>query len=272
MKAAVIQLRGDRGLAGNLACAGHWVACAAGAGATLVVLPENFGYFGQKDLFEAGGAEATPDGPARRFLSDIARSHRVWLLGGTIPIADEPGAKPYAASLLVSPDGRQVARYNKIHLFDVHVEATGRQYRESDDYRHGEDVITVEVPPVTLGLSVCYDLRFPELYRRQAELGATVLAAPSAFTAATGEAHWQLLLRARAVENLCFVLGANMANRADPKNPTWGGSAIIDPWGRVIAGLEDEEGFATAELDLDGQARMRSKMPALEHRRLPADP
>ncbi len=266
--AAVIQIRGDRGLEGNLAAAGHWLAQAAAAGARLAVVPENFAYFCQRPGEGPARAEATPAGPARRFLAAKAREHGIWLLGGTIPIQDSPEGKPTATSLLLSPEGVEVARYDKIHLFDVAVEETGRSYRESDDYRHGQEVVVARLPECVLGLSVCYDLRFPELYRRQATLGAQVLTAPSAFTATTGAAHWELLLRARAVENLSFMLAANLADRQHPKTPTWGGSAIIDPWGRVLASLDDEEGMACAELDLDAQAKIRGNMPALSHRRL----
>lgn len=266
-RVAVIQLQGNRGLEGNLAVAGEWLARARAAGAKLAVLPENFAYFGLRSLAESAAGEREPSGTARRFLADRARRHRLWIIGGTIPIADS-GGKPYAASLLVSPQGETIARYNKIHLFDVDVAETGRRYRESDDYQAGAEVVVANTPLGCIGLSVCYDLRFPELYRRQSAQGAQILTAPSAFTAATGEAHWQLLLQARAVENLCFMLAANMADRAHPKNPTWGGSAIIDPWGRVLASLEDEEGMGIADLDLEALARIRRDMPCLDHRRI----
>jgi deaminated glutathione amidase len=275
MRAAVIQMRGDQGLEGNLDSAARLLRQAATEGARMVALPENFAYLHQKPLADVAAAEKLPSGPARKFASSMALELGIWLIAGTIPVADgAPGdeGKPFAASILYSPDGGEWARYDKIHLFDVHVKATGKMYRESDDYRAGKDVVTATVgdagESICLGLSVCYDLRFPELYRQQSRRGAQVLAAPSAFTRATGEAHWTLLLRARAVENLCFVLAANMADRQHPRNPTWGGSAIIDPWGRVLAELKEEEGYAVADLDLDLQAEVRRNMPALSHRRL----
>ena len=277
MKAAVIQIRGDQGLAGNLDSAAHWLAQAAAAGATLAALPEAFAYYGyrsggdsngERDLAAAGAAEATPAGPARRFLAEQARRHGLWLLGGTIPVADGDGDKPFAASLLVSPEGEEVARYDKIHLFDVDVPETGKSYRESDDYRPGARVVTADTPLGRLGLSVCYDLRFPELYRALADHGAEILTAPSAFTASTGRAHWELLLRARAVENLCYVLAPNMGHRDHPKRPTWGGSAIVDPWGVVLASLDDGEGFAIADIDLERLRELREGMPVHRHRRL----
>lgn len=276
LKAAVIQIRGSRGLDDNLADARLWIDRACAKGAQLVVLPENFAYFGQKPLAQVAAGEAAATGVARRFLADTAREKGIWLVGGTIPVVDSgaPGftGKPFARCYLLSPDGIEVAHYDKIHLFDVHVAETGKLYRESDDYDRGEQVVVAEANvagrDVKIGLSVCYDLRFPELYRQQASRGADILTAPSAFTAVTGQAHWLLLLRARALENLCFMVAANLGDRQHGKTPTWGGSAIIDPWGRVLAALDDEEGFAIAELNLDEQEKIRRNMPALDHRRL----
>lgn len=278
MRAAVVQMKGDAGVEGNLASAGILLERAAAEGASLAVLPENFAYLHQRPLAEAAAGERTATGVARSFISSQAKSLGLWILAGTIPVADgtaenaSDGARPYAASILYSPQGQEIVRYNKIHLFDVDVEESGRRYRESDDYRAGDSVVVGDIHSeygdCRIGLSVCYDLRFPELYRSQVSDGAQVLAAPSAFTAATGRAHWQLLLRARAVENLCFVLGANMADRNHSRNPTWGGSAIIDPWGTVLAELDDEEGVAVADLDFERQRHLRRNMPALDHRRL----
>ncbi|MCK9469254.1 MAG: carbon-nitrogen hydrolase family protein [Porticoccaceae bacterium] len=281
MKAAVIQVRGDQGLAGNLASVAHWLEQAAAAGAALAALPEAFAYYGYRaggdsagehNLTTAGAAEATPAGPVRSFLAEQARRHGLWLLGGTLPVADvdveSNDARPFAASLLFSPAGDEIARYNKIHLFDVDVPETGKSYRESADYRPGKEVVTADTPLGRLGLSVCYDLRFPELYRALVDDGAEILAAPSAFTASTGRAHWELLLRARAVENLCYVLAPNMGHRDHPTRPTWGGSAIVDPWGVVLANLDDGEGFAIADIDLAHLRSLRARMPVHRHRRL----
>lgn len=265
-KAAVIQIRGNRDVDGNLESAGHWLDQACAEGARLVVLPENFAYWGRKNLGEVARPERTAEGPARRFLADKAREHGIWLVGGTVPIGD--GDRPNATTLLFGPTGAEVARYHKIHLFDVLVAETGKSYRESDEYRHGSEVVVADTEFCPLGLSVCYDLRFPELYRRMMLRGAEIMAVPSAFTAATGRAHWELLLRARAVENLSYALGANMVDREHPSNPTWGGSAIIDPWGRVLASLAGEEGYAVAEIDLQALRKLRRTMPALDHRRL----
>jgi len=267
-RAAVVQLRGDRGVDGNLDAAEKWLEKAAEDGAELIVLPENFAYYGIKNLAEAAAGESSAEGVSRSFLRKKAKELGVWIVGGTIPVAKNQGEKPFAASYLVSPEGAEAARYDKVHLFDVVVEKTGKAYRESDDYCPGSDVVVANLPWCKLGMSVCYDLRFPELYRQQASSGASVLTAPSAFTAATGEVHWLLLLRARAVENLCFMLAPNMADREHPRRPTWGGSAIIDPWGNVLAALEGEEGFAIADLDLCKQEKTRQSMPALQHRKI----
>ena len=266
--AAVVQLKPDRGLEGNLESAAKWIDHACERGAGLVVLPENFAYFGIKRLAEAAAGEKTPDGPVRQFLRSKARQWGVWLQGGTVPIPDGRGERAAAAAMLYSPDGEEWARYDKIHLFDVDVEATGKSYRESDHYAPGDRIVVADTPLGSIGLSVCYDLRFPELYRRQVAEGARIFTVPSAFTATTGDAHWLLLLRARAVENLCFVLGADTVGRDDARNPTWGGSAIVDPWGKVLAQLDDEEGVAMADLDLARQERLRASMPALDHRRI----
>ncbi|MGK2915745.1 MAG: carbon-nitrogen hydrolase family protein [Porticoccaceae bacterium] len=268
-KVAAIQLKSDGDLDTNLARAGAVIAAAATAGAELLVLPENFAYYGAADATAVARDEHSVDSPARRFLAEQARRFGVWIVGGTLPLfAGADDSKPYSTCLLLDPQGREVARYQKIHLFDVTVAETGKRYCESDGYQHGSEPVVAATPLGNLGLSVCYDLRFPELYRALAGRGADILVAPSAFTATTGKAHWRLLLQARAVENLCYVIGANLGNRDHPTKPTWGGSVIIDPWGDVIAEMADEEGFIVADLDLQRVLDLRRNMPVLNHRRL----
>ncbi len=277
-KLAAIQLRSAGDSAANLARAGELIDAAAAAGAELIVLPEQFAYYNAPDLAAVARAEAAVSGPARRFLAERARRLGVWLVGGTIPLPpalpepDGADTRPCAAVVVVDPAGRETARYDKIHLFDVTVTVTvaetGRTYAESARYRHGAAVVIAPTPLGTLGLSVCYDLRFPELYRLLSRQGADILVVPSAFTATTGKAHWRLLLQARAVENLCYVVGANLGDRGHPSKPTWGGSAIIDPWGEVLAELADEEGFIVADIDRERIAKLRRNMPVLDHRRL----
>ena len=280
MRISAIQMLASTSLEANLKQAEDLIAQAVSEGANLIVLPEYFAYYGcgsgdcsrAETASERGVLEVSEDGPVRSFLREQARKQGVWLVGGTLPVADKPAeSRPYAASFVLDDRGCEVARYNKIHLFDVDVAEGGDQdsrYRESQDYCPGDTPVVVETPFGKLGLSVCYDLRFPELYRYLSACGAEILLVPSAFTAATGKAHWQLLLRARAVENLCYVVGANMGDRNHPGKPTWGGSTIIDPWGGVIAEIAGGQGVVSADIDLQKLKQLQKKMPALEHRRL----
>lgn len=265
---AAIQLKANGDAEENMAVAESLLCDAVAQGAKLAVLPENFVYYNASDLCAVAASEVEPTGPARGFFAAQARRHGIWLVAGTLPLfKGEDRRKPYAASLLYSPEGREVARYDKVHLFDVTVEATGKCYRESDSYRAGDRPVVVATDHGVVGMSVCYDLRFPEFYRLAVEQNAEILVAPSAFTANTGEAHWRLLLRARAVENLCYVVAANLCDRQHPRKPTWGGSAIIDPWGEVLAELADEEGAAVAPIDLARVSALRARMPVHQHRR-----
>lgn len=265
---AAIQMCSGKQLEENLQRAAQLVAEAVDQGARLVVLPENFAYYGSKNLQEIAQQERTSHGPARQFMAELAASQGVWLVGGTVPVADADFKKGFASCFVYDDTGEEVARYNKIHLFDVDVGDTHNHYRESDDYMHGTKPVVVEAPFGKIGLSVCYDLRFAELYRELAERGAEIIVVPSAFTATTGEAHWQLLLRARAVENQCFVIGANMGERDHPRKPTWGESMIVHPWGKVLNSLGGGEGVVCAEIDLAEISRLKSRMPIASHRRL----
>ena len=271
--AAAVQLRPQDSLSQNLAAAAVLIEQSADAGSQLVVLPENFAYLGRKDLAEVGLAERSK-GPVYEFLAEQARRHSLWLVGGTVPVTDPDSSKPFARSWLFDPQGNLVQSYDKIHLFDVDVaKSAGRtleqvSYRESDDYLSAKEVVVAQTGVCRLGMSVCYDLRFPELYRQLADADAQVVVVPAAFTAATGRDHWELLLRARAVENQLFVIGANMVDREHPRRGLWGGSAIIDPWGTVLARVDDKPGVAIAEIDLDRLTEIRGKMPVAQHRKL----
>ena len=268
---AAIQLKPASSLEDNLTNVAALLSEAAAAGAQLAVLPENFAHYGQKDFTAIGLQESTDDGPVRQFLADQARLNGLWLVGGSLPILDaEP--LPFARSLLFDPEGNTVGQYDKIHLFDVDVSegtAEARSYKESDDFASGTDVVVATTALCTLGMTVCYDLRFAELYRKLADEGAQIITVPAAFTAATGKDHWQVLLRARAIENQVFVVGANLVDRDHPSRGLWGGSVIIDPWGTVLASLDgDEAGFISAEIDLDMINELRAKMPIDAHRKL----
>ena len=268
---AAIQLKPASSLEDNLTNVAALLSVAAAAGAQLAVLPENFAHYGQKDFTAIGLQESTDDGPVRQFLADQARLNGLWLVGGSLPILDaEP--LPFARSLLLDPEGNTVGQYDKIHLFDVDVSegtAEARSYKESDDFASGTDVVVATTALCTLGMTVCYDLRFAELYRKLADEGAQIITVPAAFTAATGKDHWQVLLRARAIENQVFVIGANLVDRDHPSRGLWGGSVIIDPWGTVLASLDgDDAGFIRAEIDLDMINELRAKMPIDAHRKL----
>jgi nitrilase len=218
---------------------------------------------------ELAPAERDAGGPLRRFLSGAAREHGVLLVGGTIPVADgSPAERPRAACFLYAEDGSELARYDKIHLFDVELPDAQRHYRESDTYAHGERLVCVPTRCGLLGLGVCYDLRFPEMFRALGERGMDVLALPSAFTRLTGAAHWHVLLRARAIENQVYVVAAGQGGRHSATRETWGGSAIIDPWGRVLASVAEGEAVISAAVDPAALAEVRARLPVRAHRRI----
>ena len=271
MHAAVIQLNSGADVADNLGAAAKLLAQAADAGADLAVLPENFSIMPARRAQRLAVAEQAGSGPVQQWLAEMAQAHGLWLVGGTIPIVDPAASdRVRAASLVVSPDGHVIARYDKLHLFDVDA-GEGERYRESDSFSPGEQAVVVDAGEAKLGLSVCYDVRFPELYRALSGAGATVLTAPSAFTLKTGRAHWQCLLQARAVENLCYVLAPNQCGTHADGRRTWGQSMIVSPWGEVLAecsaGEAASPGTVVAELDFEAQAQRRRTFPALEHRR-----
>ncbi len=247
------------------------VADAAEKGAELLVLPENFSFMGENETEKLEHAEQPGSGPLQEYLSGLALKHSVWLVGGTIPlISTEPG-KVRAASLLFNAQGEQVARYDKTHLFDVEVPGSDEHYLESEAIDPGNQVTVVDTPWGRLGMSVCYDLRFPELFRGMVNDGMEVLVVPSAFTAITGRAHWEVLVRARAIENLCYVVAAGQGGYHVGGRETFGDSMIVDPWGIVMDRIPRGSGAVIAEIDLDRVRNIRKTFPALEHRRVNCD-
>jgi nitrilase len=264
--AACIQLASGSNVHANLIETEKLVSHAAREGARLVVLPENFGYMGARchDLLEV--KEADGDGPIQHFLSQLAQRLGIWLVGGTVPIATAREDKVRAACLVFDDQGQRVARYDKMHLFDAKLVETGEHYVESETIEPGETPCVVETPFGRLGLSVCYDLRFPELYRHLLDQGMEILVLPAAFTAMTGEAHWELLLRARAIENLCFVLAAAQGGFHISGRQTWGHTMIVDPWGTRLAEQTSGNGPVLAEIDREFQQATRHNFPCLEHR------
>jgi deaminated glutathione amidase len=267
MKIAAVQMVSTPDVARNLADAGRLVAQAADSGAQLVALPEYFCLMGQRDDDKLAIAEPDGDGPIQRFLADAARRHGIWLVGGTLPIrADAPG-KVRNACCAYGPDGARVARYDKIHLFAFD---NGREhYDEGRVLEAGSEPIAFDAAGLRVGLSVCYDLRFPELYRALMQPApCDVIVVPAAFTHTTGQAHWELLLRARAVENQCHVLASAQGGLHENGRRTWGHSMVIDPWGDVLAVQAEGEGVALADAALQRREAVRQQLPALAHRRL----
>lgn len=264
MSAAAIQMSSTPDKQENFEVAEGLIRAAARRGAELVALPELWSCHGLDSAY-LDNAEPIP-GPTTDFLGGLARELGVYLVGGSV-LEDDPNSdRLFNTSTYFTPDGELSAVYRKIHLFDV--KAADREYLESKTISPGDEVVVAKAGPTTLGLSVCYDVRFPELYRRLVEHGAEVLTVPAAFTLQTGKDHWELLLRARAVENQSFVVApAQWGQKADGRW-TYGRSAIIDPWGTVLATAPDRDGFALAPLDLDYLATLREEFPSLANRRL----
>ncbi|MEA2358641.1 MAG: deaminated glutathione amidase [Solirubrobacteraceae bacterium] len=260
---AAVQLNAGTEKQANIDRAGQLVAQAAAAGARLVVLPEKWNGFGSSKILRAC-AEGLDDGESVAAMRDWARDHGIHLVGGSITERSESG-RLFNTSLVFDPRGELVATYRKIHLFDV--EVGGHVYRESDVEDPGEEIATVDVEGWTVGLSVCYDLRFPELYRILTLRGANVLVVPAAFTMATGRDHWELLLRARAVENQCYVIAAGDWGEHPGGRRTYGRSMIVDPWGVVIAQASDGDGVVTGVIETARVEEVRASLPALANRR-----
>lgn len=268
MKVAAIQMNSSAEVADNLATAARLVTEAAELGAAVAVLPENFAIMGRREADKLAVAEADGDGPIQSALATLAAGRGIWLVAGTVPIRVPGETRVAAASLVFDGRGARVARYDKIHLFDVDIPGRDEAYRESSNHVPGSEVVVVDTPAGRLGLSVCYDLRFPELYRRMSAAGATWFSVPAAFTVPTGEAHWETLLRARAIENLCAVVAAAQVGHHANGRDTWGHSLIADHWGRVLAMRVAGPGVVTADLDSAAQSETRQRFPALAHRRL----
>lgn len=269
---AAIQMQSRDDLDANLAMAARQIARAAAQGAKLVVLPENFAMFAPGVQLQTAQHHLPR---IQQWLEQQSRLHAVWIVGGSVPCQQRPNgeivtANRVRASCFVYNDlGQVAARYDKIHLFDVQVADKQAVYQESATFEPGSDIVVVDTPFARIGLSICYDVRFPELYSALRAGGADIIVVPAAFTAVTGEAHWQVLLRARAIETQCLVIGAGQSGQHGPSRRTWGHSQIIDAWGRVLALCEQEgEGLAVAAYDLSEQQRIRQQMPLLSHRRL----
>ena len=263
---AAIQMTSGADVAANLQDARGLLEAAAGQGAQLAALPENFAFMGLSDGDKRRVAEGDGHGPVQDFLAATARRLGIWVVGGTVPLRGAADGRVAAASLVYDSAGERRARYDKIHLFDIQLPGRAESYRESANVAPGSTPVVVETPVGRLGLSVCYDVRFPELFRKLSAAGAELLAVPSAFTEPTGRAHWETLLRARAIENLCFVLAPAQSGFHPNGRETYGDSMVVDHWGRVIDRLPRGRGCITVEIDLERQRRDRASFPSLTHR------
>ena len=264
---SVIQLASGAEVPANLAVAGELLTEAQGQGAAVALLPENFAFMGRGEADRRAVAEPDGSGPMQAFLAETARRLRLWIIAGTIPLKSSAGdGRTTNTCLVYSASGERVARYDKIHLFDVDVPGKRERYHESASVAPGSECVAVDTPVGVVGLSVCYDVRFPELYRRLIEQGAELLVVPSAFTTPTGRAHWETLLRARAIENLCYVAAAAQSGIHASGRETYGDSMIVDYWGRVLVRLPRGRGVVSANVDRQSQAAARAQFPSLNHR------
>ena len=264
MKIAAIQMISGPEVAANLATAARLIDEAAAQGARLIALPEFFPLIGASDATRLAAREAPGVGPIQELLAGQARHHQVWLVGGSVPLLAHDPDKLLNTCLLFDDQGRQIARYDKIHLFGFTQGA--EHYDEAATIEPGDKVVTVDTPFGRIGLAICYDLRFPELFRAMGEVDLHVL--PAAFTETTGRDHWEMLLRARAVENQCYMLASAQGGHHPTGRMTHGNSMIIDPWGDIVARMDKGEGVVVAELDPARIAEVRTRLPALKHRKL----
>ncbi len=269
MSLSVIQMASQADVQSNLKIARRLLERAAEQGARLAVLPENFAAMGHADPLALGRAEAQGAGPILPWLGQAARDLGLWIVAGTLPLPPdgEPDAKPRACSLLVDDRGQRVARYDKLHLFDADVADSRGRYRESDHYAPGQRLVVADTPLGRLGMTVCYDLRFAELYLALRAAGAELISVPSAFTLTTGVAHWQSLIRARAIETQCYMLAAAQGGEHPGGRITYGHSSIVDCWGRMLCEQPTGDAVLSASRDVAEQAAIRQRMPVLSHRR-----
>ena len=266
---AAIQMVSTDTVSKNLELAERLIEEAVSKKAKLITLPENFPLMGKRDEDRLAITESYNDGPLQLFLNEQSKRYKIWLLGGTIPLKSNNPEKVFATNLLFNPDGDCIARYDKIHLFDVMLDGRDEEsYRESKTFESGNDVVVVKTEIGNIGLSVCYDLRFPEMYRKMHQKNVQIITAPSAFTATTGKAHWETLLRTRAIENLCYLIASNQGGVHANGRKTWGHSMIVDPWGEILAEVTEKTGVAIAKIDINKQINLRKRFPTLTHRKL----
>ena len=268
MRVAAIQMNSGADVDENLQTADRLLGDAAADGCKLVVLPENFALMPLKGRDKATHGEQPDDGPIQVFLADAARRHGLWIVAGSMPMASPETERVFGACPVYDSEGIQQACYRKIHLFDVKLPDRDEAYQESWSMFPGDDPVTVDTPIGKIGLTICYDLRFPELFRRLVDDGATIFTVPAAFTQVTGKAHWHTLLRARAIENLAYVIAPGQYGEHPDKRLTYGHSLIVDPWGKVLAEQAEGKCIVAADIEPDLPGKLRNEFPALANRRL----
>lgn len=266
---AVVQLVSKLSVESNLLAAASLIQRASAQGAQLIMLPESFAVFGDPQMVAHGAEASLPKRGLRLWLSQQAKANNVWLIGGTIPCQQgiRDINKVRSACFVYDSEGAEVARYDKIHMFDVDIKDSHGSYRESDTFEAGAELVVVDTPVGKVGLTICYDLRFAEIHAKLVDLGAQIIVNGAAFTKTTGQAHWHTLLRARAIETQCYVLAASHGGQHDHRQ-TFGHSMIIDPWGEILVELDEGPGIAVARVDLDYLQRIRTAFPLQSQRRL----
>lgn len=268
IRIAAIQMSSGADVLHNLARIDKLLVEARSRGVAMAFLPENLAIMGERDEDKLVHAEKPGSGPIQEFLASAAQRLNLWIVAGSIPLLSPDPGKCFGASMVFEPAGNGSPVYRKIHLFDVDLPDRDERYRESATMASGDEFVVVPTPIGHLGLSICYDLRFPEHYRRLVERGATAFSVPAAFTASTGTAHWHVLLRARAIENLAYVVAAGQYGTHPSGRTTYGHSMIVDPWGQVIAEQAGGEAVVDAVVDPALPAKLRTEFPVLEHRRI----
>lgn len=268
MRVAAVQMNSGADPQQNLELAAELLSDAARDACKLAVLPENFALMPERGSDKSRHAEQPGAGPIQEFLSEQAAKHGMWIIGGSMPLVSPAAERVYGACVVVDDRGRQRAVYRKIHLFDVDLPDSEESYRESHSMYAGDDPTAVDTPAGRVGLTICYDVRFPELFRALVDAGATLFTVPAAFTAVTGAAHWATLLRARAIENLAYIIAPGQFGTHPDNRETYGHSMIVDPWGRVLVEQASGNAAVIADIDPDAPAKLRTRFPALANRRL----
>ncbi len=264
---AAIQMASGSNVVANLQIASQLINDAANMEAKLIILPENFALMAMQNNDNIQAGEQYGNGIIQTFLSQQAKKFGIWLVGGTLPLLTNDPKKVRSTCLVFDDTGKQVDRYDKMHLFDVTTDSN-EKYCESETFESGNQIIVVKTPYGRLGLAICYDLRFPELFRCMLSIGVDLIGLPAAFTATTGKAHWEILVRARAIENLCYVIAANQGGYHVNGRETYGNSMIVDPWGVVLTRLNRGAGVICADIDLEQQTNLRYKFPVSKHRKV----